>query len=89
MIRLSLASMKKMRELGHPISHLIFNRFIVLHSLPNRRKAISRILRQMRADKVDLHVSTYNIQMKIEANQHNIEGLVQVFGDRKRAQVEP
>ncbi|KAI7980847.1 Pentatricopeptide repeat-containing protein [Camellia lanceoleosa] len=89
MIRLSLASMKKMRELGHPISHLIFNSLIILHSLPNRRKAITRILRQMRADKVDPHVSTYNILMKIEANQHNIEGLVTVFGDMKRAQVKP
>ncbi|KAI8027580.1 Pentatricopeptide repeat-containing protein [Camellia lanceoleosa] len=89
MIRLSLASMKKMRELGHPISHLIFNSLIILHSLPNRRKAITRILRQMRADKVDPHVSTYNILMKIEANQHNIDGLVTVFGDMKRAQVKP
>ncbi|CAL5330164.1 unnamed protein product [Camellia sinensis] len=89
MISLSLASMKKMRELRHPISHLIFNRLIILHSSPNRRKAISRILRPMRADKVDPHVSTYNILMKIEANQHNIEGLVKVFGDMKRAQVEP
>ncbi|KAL7205305.1 hypothetical protein ACSBR2_018282 [Camellia fascicularis] len=78
-----------MRELGHPISHLIFNCLIILHSSLNRRKAITRILRQMRADKVDLHVSTYNILMKIEANQHNIEGLVKVFGDMKRAQVEP
>ncbi|GMP40108.1 hypothetical protein CsSME_00010679 [Camellia sinensis var. sinensis] len=89
MIRLSLASMKKMRELGHPISHLIFIRLIILHSSPNHRKAISRILRQMRVDKVDPHVSTYNILMKIEANQHNIEGLVEIFGDMKRAQVEP
>ncbi|THF98205.1 hypothetical protein TEA_016568 [Camellia sinensis var. sinensis] len=89
MIRLSLASMKKMRELGHPISHLIFIRLIILHSSPNHRKAISRILRQMRADKVHPHVSTYNILMKIKANQHNIEGLVEVFGDMKRAQVEP
>ncbi|KAI8015676.1 Pentatricopeptide repeat-containing protein [Camellia lanceoleosa] len=89
MIRLSLAYMKKMRELGHPISHLIFNRLIILHSSPSRRKAITRILRQMRADKVDPHVSTYNILMKIEANKHNIEELVKVFGDMKRAQVEP
>ncbi|KAI7981187.1 Pentatricopeptide repeat-containing protein [Camellia lanceoleosa] len=89
MIRLSLAYMKKMKELGHPISHLIFNRLIILYSSPSRRKAITRILREMRADKVDPHVSTYNILMKIEANQHNIEGLVKVFGDMKRAQVEP
>ncbi|GFS31178.1 tetratricopeptide repeat (TPR)-like superfamily protein [Actinidia rufa] len=43
----------------------------------------------MRADKVDPHVSTYNIMMKIEANEHNIEGLVRVLGDMKRAEVEP
>lgn len=89
MIRLSLAYMKKMRELGHPISHLIYNRLIILHSSPSRRKAITRILRQMRADKVDPHVSTYNILMKIEANDHNIDGLVRVFGEMKRVEVEP
>ncbi|GFZ13251.1 tetratricopeptide repeat (TPR)-like superfamily protein [Actinidia rufa] len=89
MIRLSLAYMKKMRELGFPISHLIFNRLIVLHSSPSRRKSITRILKQMRADKVDPHVSTYNILMKIEANEHNIDGLVRVLGDMKRVEVEP
>ncbi|KAL6979192.1 hypothetical protein U1Q18_020856, partial [Sarracenia purpurea var. burkii] len=89
MIRLSLAYMKKMRELSYPISHLIFNRLIILHSSPSRRKTIKRILRQMRADRVDPHVSTYNILMKIEANEHNIEGLVRVFGEMKRAKVEP
>lgn len=89
MIRLSLAYMKKMRELGYPISHLIFNRLIILHSSPSRRKSITRFRRQMRADKVDPHVSTYNILMKIEANDHNIEGLVRVFGEMKQVEVEP
>ncbi|XP_052198582.1 pentatricopeptide repeat-containing protein At1g07590, mitochondrial-like [Diospyros lotus] len=89
MIRLSLAYMKKMRDLGHRISYLIFNRLIILHSSPSRKKAVTRILRQMKADKVDPHVSTYNILMKIEANEHNIEGLLRAFGDMKRANVEP
>lgn len=88
-IRLSLAYMKKMRELGHPISYLVFNRLIILHSSPHRRKIIPRILTQMKADKVARHVSTYNILMKIEANEHNIEGLVKVFGEMKQQQVEP
>ncbi|XP_050235672.1 pentatricopeptide repeat-containing protein At1g07590, mitochondrial [Mercurialis annua] len=87
-IRLSLEYMKKMRELGHSISHLIFNRIIILHSSPGRRKLIPKILAQMKADKVAPHVSTYNILMKIEANDHNIDGLVKVFGDMKRFQVE-
>ncbi|KAG8387838.1 hypothetical protein BUALT_Bualt02G0062700 [Buddleja alternifolia] len=89
LIRLSLAYMKKMRELGHPISYLAFNRLIILHSSPTRKKAIPKILTQMKADKVVPHVSTYNILLKIEANQHNIEGLVKVFGDMKQALVEP
>ncbi|KAK3012783.1 hypothetical protein RJ639_010219 [Escallonia herrerae] len=89
MIRLSLAYMKKMRELGHPISHLAFNRLIILHSSPSRRKAIPKILTQMKADRVAPHVSTYNILLKIEANQHNVEQLVKVYGDMKRAKVEP
>ncbi|KAA8543880.1 hypothetical protein F0562_021943 [Nyssa sinensis] len=89
MIRLSLAYMRKMRELGYAISHLIFNRLIILHSSPSRKKAIPRILTQMKADKVDPHVSTYNILMKIEANEHNLEGLVKVFGEMKRLKVEP
>lgn len=88
-IRLSLAYMKKIRELGHPISYLVFNRLIILHSSPRRRKIIPRILTQMKADKVARHVSTYNILMKIEANEHNIEGLVKVFGEMKQQQVEP
>lgn len=89
LIRLSLAYMKKMRELGHSISYLAFNRLIILHSSPSRRKAIRKILIQMKADKVVRHVSTFNILMKIEANDHNIEGLVKVFGDMKRMMVEP
>lgn len=89
MIRLPLAYMKKMRELGHPISHLVFNRLIILHASPSRRKTIPEILRQMKADKVDPHVSTYNILMKIEANTHNIEGLIKVLGDMRQAKVEP
>ncbi|GAB4860160.1 hypothetical protein Ancab_011638 [Ancistrocladus abbreviatus] len=88
-IRLSLEYMKKMRELGHPISYLIFNRLIILHSSSSRRKMIPKILTQMKADKVFPHVSTYNILLKIEANEHSIEGLVKVFGDMKQAKVEP
>nr|GMD29324.1 pentatricopeptide repeat-containing protein At1g07590, mitochondrial [Ipomoea batatas] len=89
LIRLSLAYMKKMRELGHRISHLVFNRLIILHSAPGRRKSVPKILIQMKADKVTPHVSTFNILLKIEANEHNIEGLVKVFNDMKRAKVQP
>ncbi|KAL4558237.1 hypothetical protein LXL04_036435 [Taraxacum kok-saghyz] len=89
MIRLSLAYMKKMRELGHSISYMVFNRLIILHSSPSRRKSIPKILTQMKADKVPRHVSTYNILLKMEANQHNIQGLNKVFDDMKRANVEP
>lgn len=89
LIRLSFAYMKKMRELGHPISYLAFNRLIILHSSPSRKKAIPKILTQMKADKVVPHVSTYNILLKLEANEHNLEGLVKVFGDMKRVMVEP
>ncbi|KAL2898986.1 hypothetical protein RDABS01_024068 [Bienertia sinuspersici] len=88
-IRLSLEYMKKMRELGHPISHLVFNRLIILHSSPSHRKMIPKILAQMRADKVAPHVSTFNILLKIEANDHNIDRLMKVFGDMKRGLVEP
>ncbi|KAL8143995.1 hypothetical protein V2J09_017027 [Rumex salicifolius] len=88
-IRLSMEYMKKMRELGHPISHLVFNRLIILHSSPNRRKIIPKILTQMKADKVFPHVSTYNILLKIEASHHSIDGLMRVFGDMKKANVEP
>ena len=88
-IRLSLEYMKKMRELGYPISHLVFNRLIILHSSPARKKMIPKLLTQMKADKVARHVSTYNILMKIEANEHNLENLVKAFGQMKKAQVEP
>ncbi|XP_008223543.1 PREDICTED: pentatricopeptide repeat-containing protein At1g07590, mitochondrial [Prunus mume] len=88
-IRLPLECMKKMRELGHPISHLVFNRLIILHSSSRRKKLIVKILAQMRADKVVLHASTFNILMKIEANEHNIEGLMKVYSNMKRAKVEP
>ncbi|EPS72087.1 hypothetical protein M569_02669, partial [Genlisea aurea] len=83
LIRLSLAYMKKMRELGHAISHLVFNRLIVLHSSPRRRGAIPKLLAQMRADGVTPHVSTYNILLKMEADDHNVEGLARVFRDMK------
>ncbi|KAJ8750584.1 hypothetical protein K2173_015751 [Erythroxylum novogranatense] len=88
-IRLSLDYMKKMRELGHPISYLIFNRLIVLHSTSSSRKMIPKILAQMKADKVVPHVSTYNILMKIEANEHNIDRLMEVFSKMKQLKVEP
>ncbi|OMO93063.1 hypothetical protein COLO4_17142 [Corchorus olitorius] len=88
-IKLSLEYMKKMRGLRYPISHLVYNHLIILHSSTGRRKTIPKILSQMKADKVVRHVSTYNILMKIEANEHNIEGLVKVFNDMKRVEVEP
>lgn len=89
-IKLSFGYMKKMRELGYSISYLVFNRLIILHSSPTRRKKIlPRILTQMKADKVVRHVSTYNILLKIETCDHSIEGLVKVFSDMKRAKVEP
>ncbi|KAJ4725814.1 putative Pentatricopeptide repeat-containing protein [Melia azedarach] len=88
-IRLSLEYMKKMRVLGHSMSYLVFNRLIILHSSPSRRKTIPKILTQMKADKVSPRVSTYNILMKIESNDHNIEGLVKVFSDMKRSKVDP
>ncbi|XP_038707844.1 pentatricopeptide repeat-containing protein At1g07590, mitochondrial isoform X2 [Tripterygium wilfordii] len=89
MITRPYAYMRKMRELGSSISHLVFNRLIILHSSPRRKKMIPKILTQMKADKVTAHVSTFNILMKIEANEHNIEGLVKVFNDMKQAKVEP
>ncbi|KAK6926966.1 Pentatricopeptide repeat [Dillenia turbinata] len=52
-------------------------------------KTIPRILVQMKADKVVQHVSTYNILLKMEANEHNIEGLQKVFEEMKKAKVEP
>ncbi|KZV43699.1 pentatricopeptide repeat-containing protein mitochondrial-like [Dorcoceras hygrometricum] len=89
LIRLSQEYMKKMRELGLLISYLAFNRLIILHSSPSRRKEVPKILRQMKADKVVPHVSTYNILLKIEANEHNIESLLKVFGDMKKKMVAP
>ncbi|XP_073272826.1 pentatricopeptide repeat-containing protein At1g07590, mitochondrial [Primulina huaijiensis] len=89
LVKLSLEYLKKMRELGHPISYLAFNRLIILHSSPSYRKEVPKILVQMKADKVDPHVSTYNILLKIEANEHNIEGLLKVFGNMKRMMVGP
>lgn len=88
-IRLSLEYMKKMRELGHSISYLVFNRLIILHSSPKRRKFVPKILLQMKADRVARHVSTFNILMKMEANEHNIAELVKIFSDMKKAEVEP
>ncbi|KAI4367098.1 hypothetical protein MLD38_022870 [Melastoma candidum] len=88
-IRLSLAYMKKMRELDFPISYLVFNRLILLHSSPKRRKIIPKILTQMKADGVPLHVSTYNILMKMEANEHNVERLLKVYGEMRQRDVEP
>lgn len=88
-ISLSFAYMRKMRELGHPISHLVFNRLIILHSSPGRKKNIPKILTQMKADRVTPHVSTYNILMKIEANEHNIDGVVKRFGEMKKVEIEP
>lgn len=89
-IRLSLEYMKRMRELGYPISHLVFNRLIILHSSPSLRKnMMPKLLTQMKADKVTPHVSTYNILMKIEANEHNLENLMRFFSLMKLRQVEP
>lgn len=88
-ITLSLAYMRKMRELGYSISHLCFNRLIILHSCAGRKKAIPKISKQMRADNVTPHVSTFNILIKIKANQHNTDRLVNVYQDMKRAKVKP
>ncbi|KAJ8630491.1 hypothetical protein MRB53_023814 [Persea americana] len=88
-IRLSLAYMKKMRQLSHPISHLVYNRLIILHSSPRRRKLIRRILTQMKADGVAPHPSTYNILLKLEADDHNVVGVGKVFDEMKRAKVDP
>ncbi|RYR47828.1 hypothetical protein S83_060518 [Arachis hypogaea] len=43
-IKLSLEYMKKMRELAYPISHLVFNRLIILHSSPSRKKLIPKLV---------------------------------------------
>ncbi|XP_064939934.1 pentatricopeptide repeat-containing protein At1g07590, mitochondrial-like [Musa acuminata AAA Group] len=89
LIRLSLAYMRKMRELDFPISPYVYNRLILLHSSSGRKKTIPKILIQMKAHGVSPHVSTYNILLKIEADEHNLEGLSKVFNDMKRAKVEP
>jgi pentatricopeptide repeat protein len=81
--------MKKMRELSLPISPYVYNRLIILHSSPRRRKTISKILSQMRGDRATPHTSTYNILLKIHANEHNIDGVAKVFNDMKRAKIEP
>ena len=88
-IRLSLEYMKKMRDLSLPISPFIFNRLISHHSSPDKRKMIPKILAQMRADKVPMHTSTFNILLKMEANEHNIEGLSKIFNDMKKSNTEP
>ncbi|KAF0897609.1 hypothetical protein E2562_000344 [Oryza meyeriana var. granulata] len=54
-----------------------------------RQKTISKILIQMKADGVTPHTSTYNILLKIKANEHNIDGVARVFNDMKRAKIEP
>ncbi|XP_019701610.1 pentatricopeptide repeat-containing protein At1g07590, mitochondrial isoform X2 [Elaeis guineensis] len=54
-----------------------------------RKKSIPRILTQMKADGVSPHTSTYNILLKMEADDHNIEGLSKVFIEMQRAKVEP
>ncbi|XP_047318692.1 pentatricopeptide repeat-containing protein At1g07590, mitochondrial [Impatiens glandulifera] len=89
LVKLSLAYMKKMRELGHTISHIVFNRLIILHSSLKRRKHIPRFLAQMKSSGVHPHVSTFNILMKMEANDHNLEGLARAFDKMKQAKVEP
>nr|CAB3480102.1 unnamed protein product [Digitaria exilis] len=89
LIKHSYAYMRKMRELSLPISPYVYNRMIILHSSPGRRKTISKILSQMKADRVTPHTSTYNILLKIQANEHNIDGVARVFNDMKRAKIEP
>ncbi|CAO2187107.1 unnamed protein product [Urochloa humidicola] len=89
LIKHSYAYMRKMRELSLPISPYVYNRMIILHSSPGRKKTISKILSQMKADRVTPHTSTYNILLKIQANEHNIDGVARVFNDMKRAKIEP
>lgn len=88
-VRLSLAYMKRMRELSFPISPYVYNRLIILHRSPKRKKYIPKILTQMKADRVARHTSTYNILLKIEADDHNIDGLIKLFSDMKRFNVDP
>jgi len=88
-IRLALEYMKKMRELGYRTSHLVYNRLIIRNSAPGRRKLIAKDLALMKADKATPHVSTYHILMKLEANEHNIDGVLKAFDGMKKAGVEP
>ncbi|VVB09747.1 unnamed protein product [Arabis nemorensis] len=88
-IRLALEYMKKMRELGYRTSHLVYNRLIIRNSTPGRRKLIAKDLALMKADKAIPHVSTYHILMKLEANEHNIDGVLKAFEGMKKAEVEP
>ncbi|CAA6657342.1 unnamed protein product [Spirodela intermedia] len=89
LVRLPLAYMKRMRELALPISPYIYNRLIILHSSPDRRKMVPKILIQMKADGVPMHTSTFNILLKLEADEHNIEGLSKVFADMKKSEAVP
>ncbi|EEC82943.1 hypothetical protein OsI_27919 [Oryza sativa Indica Group] len=89
LIKLAYGYKRKMRELSLPISPYVYNRLIILHSSPGRQKTISKILAQMKGDRVTPHTSTYNILLKIKANEHNIDGVARVFNDMKRAKVEP
>ncbi|PON33523.1 Pentatricopeptide repeat [Parasponia andersonii] len=57
----------------------------IFHAI-NRLKKLKM---NKRALEVPQHVSAYNIFMKIEANEHNIKGLMKVFSDMKRVKVEP
>ncbi|ERN17841.1 hypothetical protein AMTR_s00047p00194260 [Amborella trichopoda] len=88
-ITLALAYMKKMRELGFPLSPLIFNRLILLHSSRTQKKKIPKILTQMKADGVTPTTCTYNILVNIEAQGHDMEGLVKVFDEMRLLQIEP
>jgi pentatricopeptide repeat protein len=88
-IKLSYAYMRKMRELSLPISPYVYNRLILLHAAPSRRKTIPRILTQMKADGAKPHTSTFNILLNIRAADHDIDGLSKVFDEMKRANVEP
>ncbi|GAU17339.1 hypothetical protein TSUD_110570 [Trifolium subterraneum] len=74
-IRRSFEYMKRMRELGYPISHLVFNRLIILHSSPGRRKMIPSLLNQMKADKVTPHVEPNEISYCILATAHAVARL--------------
>ncbi|KAK4370796.1 hypothetical protein RND71_010271 [Anisodus tanguticus] len=62
----------------------------IFHTINRLRKLkFNKRALEMKADKVTPHVSTFNILLKIKANQHNIEGILKVFGDMRRAQGEP